>query len=49
MENLIFSIKFLAGLFLFLAFWWFIGYILKFPEKYEEMQNQRHSNRTLLK
>jgi len=49
MENLIFSMKFLAELFLFLAFWWLIGYLLKFPEKYEKMQNERHQNRTSMK
>jgi hypothetical protein len=32
-----------------LAFWWFIGYILKLQQKYEKMQNQRHGNRTVIK
>lgn len=49
MENLVFSIKFLAEFVLFMAFWWFIGYLLKFPEKYEKMQNERHQNRTSMK
>lgn len=49
MENLIFSLKFLAELFLFLAFWGFIGYLLKFPEKYEQMQQEQEQNKKLLK